>query len=61
MSEKPLSTPLLHTPSPAAHKLELLRQLFPQAVQTDPDGSVRVDAAQIQRALDPANAQGIRV
>ena len=61
MSEKPLSTPLLHTPSPAAHKLELLRQLFPQAVQTDPDGSVRVDAAQIQRTLDPANAQGIRV
>ena len=61
MSEKPLSTPLLHTPSPAAHKLELLRQLFPQAVQTDPDGSVRVDAAQIQRALDPTNAQGIRV
>ena len=61
MSEKPLSTPLLHAPSPAAHKLELLRQLFPQAVQTDPDGSVRVDAAQIQRALDPANAQGIRV
>ena len=61
MSEKPLSTPLLHTPSPAAQKLELLRQLFPQAVQTDPDGSVRVDAAQIQRALDPANAQGIRV
>ena len=61
MSEKPLSTPLLHAPSPAAHKLELLRQLFPQAVQTDPDGSVRVDAAQIQRTLDPANAQGIRV
>ena len=30
-------------------------------MQTDPDGSVRVDAAQIQRALDPANAQGIRV
>ena len=61
MSEKPLSTPLLNAPSPAAHKLELLRQLFPQAVQTDPDGSVRVDAAQIQRALDPANAQGVRV
>lgn len=53
--------PILNAPSPAAHKLELLRELFPQAVETAPDGSVRVNAAAIQQALDPANPAGIRV
>lgn len=53
--------PFLSAPSPAAHKLELLRELFPQAVETAPDGSVRVNAAAIQQALDPANPAGIRV
>jgi adenine-specific DNA-methyltransferase len=53
--------PILHAHSPAAHKLELLRELFPQAVETAPDGSVRVNAASIQQALDPANPAGIRV
>jgi len=53
--------PILHTPSPAAQKLELLRELFPQAIETAPDGSVRVNAAAIQQALDPANPAGIRV
>jgi adenine-specific DNA-methyltransferase len=55
------SAPLLNAPSPAAHKLELLRALFPQAIETAPDGSVRVNAAAIQQALDPANPDGIRV
>lgn len=55
------SAPILHAPSPAAHKLELLRELFPQAIETAPDGSVRVNAAAIQQALDPANPAGIRV
>ena len=52
---------ILNAPSPAAQKLELLRELFPQAVETAPDGSVRVNATAIQQALDPANPAGIRV
>ena len=52
---------LFTAPSPAAHKLELLRELFPQAIETAPDGSVRVNAAALQQALDPANPAGIRV
>jgi adenine-specific DNA-methyltransferase len=53
--------PILNMPSPAAHKLELLRELFPQAIETASDGSVRVNAAAIQQALDPANPDGLRV
>ena len=53
--------PILNAPSPAAQKLELLRELFPQAIETAPDGSVLVNAAAIQQALDPANPAGIRV
>lgn len=53
--------PILNTPSPATYKLEALRQLFPQAVETDADGRIRVNAAQLQLALAPANPAGIRV
>lgn len=56
-----LNHPILNTPSPAAQKLELLRDLFPQAIETEPDGRVRVNAAAIQQALDPVNPEGIRV
>ena len=56
-----MPNPILNAHSPAAHKLELLRELFPQAVETAPDGSVRVNAAAMQQALDPANPAGIRV
>ena len=56
-----LKMPILNAPSPAAQKLELLRELFPQAIETAPDGSVRVNAATLQQALDPANPAGIRV
>ncbi|MEX1165455.1 MAG: DNA methyltransferase, partial [Hydrogenophaga sp.] len=56
-----MPNPILNAPSPAAHKLALLRELFPQAIETEPDGSVRVNAAAIQQALDPANPAGIRV
>lgn len=55
------SVPILNAPSPAAQKLEMLRELFPHAIETAPDGSVRVNAAAIQQALDPANPAGIRV
>ncbi|SHF59752.1 adenine-specific DNA-methyltransferase [Lampropedia hyalina DSM 16112] len=53
--------PFFTAPSPAAQKLELLRELFPAAVQTEADGHIRVNAAAIQQALDPANPAGIRV
>jgi len=53
--------PILSATSPAAHKLELLRQLFPQAVEVDADGRVRVNAATLQQALDPGNPAGVHV
>lgn len=56
-----MSQPFFTAPSPAAQKLELLREFFPQAIETEPDGRVRVNAAAIQQALDPANPEGIRV
>jgi adenine-specific DNA-methyltransferase len=56
-----MSHPIFTAPNPAAQKLELLRELFPQAIETAPDGSVRVNAASIQQALDPVNPEGIRV
>jgi len=56
-----MSQPFFTAPSPAAQKLELLRELFPQAIETAPDGSVRVNAVAIQQALDPVNPEGIRV
>lgn len=52
------NAPILLTPSPAAHKLEAIRQPFPQAMEVDADGRIRIDAAQLQRALDPANPAG---
>lgn len=46
---------------PAAHKLEALRQLFPQAVETDASGHIRINASMLQLALDPANPAGVQV
>jgi adenine-specific DNA-methyltransferase len=56
-----MNRPILQAPSPAAAKLEQLRQLFPQAVETDHDGRIRINAAALQRALDPANPSAIGV
>jgi adenine-specific DNA-methyltransferase len=56
-----LQESILSIPSAAAQKLELLRQLFPQAVEVDDDGRVRVNAAAMQQALDPGNPAGVRV
>jgi hypothetical protein len=53
------SQPFFTTPSPAAQKLEALRQLFPQAVEVDDKGGVRVNPAAIQMALDPGNPAGV--
>jgi adenine-specific DNA-methyltransferase len=56
-----ISQPFFTTPSPAAQKLEALCQLFPQAVEVDDQGRIRVNPAAIQMALDPANPAGVRV
>jgi len=56
-----MNKPFFDTPSPAAQKLEALRQLFPQAVEVDDQGRIRVNPAAIQLALDPANPAGVRV
>jgi adenine-specific DNA-methyltransferase len=53
--------PFFAAPSPAAQKLEALRQLFPQAVEVDDKGRIRVNPAAIQLALDPGNPAGLRV
>ncbi len=56
-----MTQPFFTMPNPAAHKLEALRQLFPQAVEVDDRGNIRVNAAVMQMALDPGNPAGVRV
>ena len=56
-----MSQAFFTTPNPAAQKLEALRELFPQAVEVDDKGSIRVNTAAIQMALDPGNPAGVRV
>ena len=56
-----MSNPILNAPAPNALKLELLRQHFPQAIETDAQGRIRINAAALQLALDPANPAGIQV
>ena len=56
-----MKTPILPPDASPAHKLEALRQIFPEAVQSDPDGRIRVNPAGIQMALDPGNTAGVRV
>lgn len=53
--------PFFQAPTPAAQKLEALRQLFPQAVETDAQGHIRINASLLQLALDPANPAGVQV
>jgi adenine-specific DNA-methyltransferase len=52
---------MLNAPTPDQIKLEQLRQLFPQAIESDTDGRIRVNAAALQLALDPRNPAGIQV
>ena len=56
-----MTTPFFDQSPPNIQKLELLRKHFPQAIETDADGRVRVNAAALQLALDPANAAGVRL
>ena len=52
---------MLNAPTPDQHKLEVLRQHFPQAVEVDPQGRIRINAAALQLALDPGNPAGLQV
>ena len=56
-----MPNPILNAPTPDQLKLELLRQHFPQAVETDAQGRIRINAAALQLAIDPANPAGIQV
>ena len=53
--------PVLNAPAPSQHKLDILRQHFPQAIETDTQGHIRINAAALQLALDPSNPAGIQV
>ncbi|MFZ4626073.1 MAG: site-specific DNA-methyltransferase, partial [Rhodoferax sp.] len=56
-----MSDPVLNAATPSQIKLELLRLHFPQAVETDADGRIRINAAALQMAIDPGNLAGIQV
>lgn len=52
---------ILAAPTPDQIKLELLRQHFPQAIETGTQGRIRINAAALQLAIDPANPAGVQV
>ncbi len=56
-----MSKPILNAPTPDQLKLDILRQHFPQAVQTDAQGRIRINAGALQLAVDPSNPAGIAV
>ena len=56
-----LKPPFFNAPSPAAQNLELLRKHFPQAIEIDAQDRIRINAAVLQLALDPANPAGVQV
>ncbi|MBK5204405.1 MAG: hypothetical protein JJD98_03045, partial [Polaromonas sp.] len=56
-----MSKPILNTPTADQQKLEMLRQHFPQAVEVDAQGHIRINAAALQLAIDPSNPAGIQV
>ncbi|MBU4423602.1 MAG: site-specific DNA-methyltransferase [Gammaproteobacteria bacterium] len=56
-----MQNPILNAASPAHHKLDLLRQHFPQAVEVDAQGHIRINAAALQLAIDPSNPAGLQV
>ena len=57
----PISKPILSAPTPNQLKLEMLREHFPQAVEVDAQGHIRINAAGLQQAIDPSNPAGIQV
>ena len=56
-----MSNPILNAPTPNQIKLDILREHFPQAIETDADGRIRINAPALQMALDPANPAGLQV
>jgi adenine-specific DNA-methyltransferase len=52
---------ILNAATPDQIKLEILRQHFPQAVEADSEGRIRINAAALQLAVDPGNPAGIQV
>jgi adenine-specific DNA-methyltransferase len=56
-----MSKPILNAPTPNQQKLDILRQHFPQAVEVDAQGRVRINAAGLQQAIDPSNPAGLQV
>jgi adenine-specific DNA-methyltransferase len=56
-----MSNPILNAPTPNQHKLDILREHFPQAVEVDAQGRVRINAAGLQQAIDPSNPAGLQV
>lgn len=52
---------MLNAATPDQHKLEILRQHFPQAVETDSGGRIRINAAALQLAVDPSNPAGVQI
>jgi adenine-specific DNA-methyltransferase len=57
----PIANPILTDPTPNQLKLEILREHFPQAVEMDAQGHIRINAAGLQQAIDPSNPAGIQV
>ncbi len=51
-----MTSPFFSAPAANADKLELLRQHFPGAIDTDAQGRIRVNAAALQQAIDPSLA-----
>ncbi|MBS0508133.1 MAG: site-specific DNA-methyltransferase [Proteobacteria bacterium] len=56
-----MTQPVFTAPLPHAEKLELLRQHFPGALDTDAQGHIRINAAALQLAIDPAASGGVHV
>lgn len=56
-----MTQPVFTAPLPHAEKLELLRQHFPGALDTDAQGHIRINAAALQLAIDPAASGGVQV
>ena len=56
-----MTKPILTAATPNQLKLEILREHFPQAVEVDAQGHIRINAASLQQAIDPSNPAGIQV
>lgn len=56
-----MSHPILNAPTPNQLKLDILRAHFPQAIETDDQGRIKINAAALQLALDPSNPAGVQV